>query len=93
MNRPSCSPRHRRHCSPDHLWLVQAYRDQRDARDALRESGTVVDASMSHGANAAAYQLEDADFDQAYPRVTFKDWLIGNAGRNSQADLDVEAAS
>lgn len=64
-----CSPRHAKHCSPDHAALVGGYRDQRDARDALRESGECM-------------QMEDDDFDAAYPPVHFKAWLIGNAGRN-----------
>lgn len=73
---PACSARHRGYCSPDHLWLVQSYRDARYAREALRES-------------RLAYQLENDDFDATYPRVTFKAWLIGHAGRNRA----LEAAS
>jgi hypothetical protein len=64
-----CSPRHRVHCSPAHAALVGEYRDARDARDMLRETGEYM-------------QMEDDDFDAAVPRVTFKAWLIGNAGRN-----------
>jgi hypothetical protein len=64
-----CSPRHRVHCGPYHAALVGEYRDQRDARDMLRETGEYM-------------QMEDDDFDAAVPRVTFKAWLIGNAGRN-----------
>jgi hypothetical protein len=64
-----CSPRHRLHCSPGHARLVGDYRDARDARDMLRESGEFM-------------QMEDDDFAAAYPPVTFKAWLIGNAGRN-----------
>lgn len=84
--RPACSPRHRRHCSPDHLWLVESYRDARDARDALRESGTFVPAAYSYGSSIAAYQLEREDFDAAFPSVTFKSWLVDHAGRNAEPE-------
>lgn len=69
---PRCSPRHAKHCGPYHAALVGGYRDQRDARDMLREQGE-------------AMQMEDDDFDAAYPRVTFKEWLIGHAGSNRVA--------
>lgn len=69
-----CSPRHRRHCSRAHAALVCDYRDQRDAREALRESGAPATVD-----GAAYYQLEDDDFDQLVPRVTFKDWLVAHA--------------
>lgn len=75
-NLPACSPKHRGRCSPDHLWIVSTYRDARDARDKLRES-------------EVALQLEDDDFAATYPRVTFKQWLMGHAGRN----VELEAAS
>jgi hypothetical protein len=81
-DRPACSPRHRGRCSADHLWLVESYRDARDAREALRESGSSVGAAHSYGSDVAAYQLEPDDFAAAYPPVTFRDWLVGNAGRN-----------
>lgn len=85
--KPSCSPRHRSHCSADHLQLVEGYRDARDARDALRESGAaVVPAAHAFGAAVAPHQLEDSDFDAAFPPVTFKDWLLGHAGRNRQPE-------
>lgn len=86
MSRPraSCSPRHRRFCSPAHADLVQSYRDARDARDALRESDTAVPAAWSAGGAVSAYQLEAAEFDQAYPAVTFREWLLDHAGRNEE---------
>ena len=80
MRRPACSPAHRPWCSAFHAALVQGYRDQRDARDALRESGQVAPAWVAGGDPVSMYQLEDDDFDQAYPRVTFRDWLIAHAG-------------
>lgn len=60
-------------CSPEmkgcrkeclHRQMVREYYDQRDARDALRES-------------EAYMQYEDEDFDAKITRVLFKDWLIG----------------
>ena len=74
--RPTCSPRHRRFCSPAHSALVGGYRDARDARDALRESGEVAPPSFG---SVAFYQLEDADFDAAVPKVLFKEWLMSHA--------------
>lgn len=77
--RPTCSPRHRRWCSRAHADLVLAYRDARDARDALRESDMPVPASYAYGSAATCSQLEDDDFDAAFPRVTFRDWLVAHA--------------
>lgn len=74
-----CSPRHRRFCSPAHAAVVGDYRDQRDARDFLRESGETVPADYAYGGDVAYYQLEQVDFDALVPKVTFKDWLIGHA--------------
>lgn len=47
-----------------HRAMVRDYHDQRDARDALRESEPYL-------------QHEDEDFDAECPRVTFKMWLQG----------------
>ncbi len=62
-----CTPRHRRHCSPDHAWLVASYRDARDAHDAYAGTNHQLEAGQVAGLPGA---------------VTFKAWLIGNAGRN-----------
>lgn len=59
-----------------HWWrelVTDTYRAARDARDALRESSAIVDAPGTAGANVAAYQLEDADFDAAHPPVLLAD--------------------
>lgn len=82
--RPSCSPRHRKHCSAYHAALVEDYRYARDARDALRESGTVVSSSYAAGAAGAtvtAGALEDEEFAAAFPPILFRDWLIDHAGQ------------
>ncbi len=50
--------------------MVEEYRDARDAREALRECGE-------------AMQMEDSEFDEAYPAVTFKQWLIERGGERS----------
>ena len=47
-----------------HRALVQDFRDAVDARDALREQGDQI-------------QMEDDEFDERFPKVLFKDWLIG----------------
>lgn len=80
--RPACSPRHRRWCSRAHSALVSEYRDQRDAREALRESGALAPTSTPGAAGSAVafYQLEREEFDRLVPAVTFKEWLIGHAG-------------
>jgi hypothetical protein len=64
----ACSTRHRVHCSPAHLALVEEYRDAVYAREALRES----EAYMQH---------EDDDFARDVPPILFKDWLIGHPSR------------
>lgn len=71
--RPTCSPRHRVHCSRAHVELVDGYRAARDAVLALRESGTVAPAGFGHGAQVSHYQLEGTD---RAPLPTFKAWLI-----------------
>lgn len=43
--------------------MIEWYYDQRDAREALRESGEY----MRH---------EDYEFDEERPKVTFKIWLM-----------------
>lgn len=56
---------------------VSAYRDARDARDVLRESGAVVPTSVPGAAGSAVayYQLEDSDFDAAVPRPRLADFI------------------
>lgn len=62
----SCTPG-MRGCRRDclHRAMVHAYRDARHAWEALREA-------EHHG-----MQLEDDDFAEQYPPVTFKRWLMG----------------
>lgn len=77
-SQPSC------HNACLHREMVQAYYDQRDARDRLRESDIPVPAAFSFGSAATYVQLEDDDFNAAVPRTTFKDWLIGHARDNRE---------
>jgi len=74
-SQPSC------HTACLHRELVLAYYDQRDARDALRESSLPAPSSVagSAGSGVTMMQLEDDDFDAAVPRVTFKMWLEQHA--------------
>jgi hypothetical protein len=46
-----------------HRALVEGYRDARDARDALRECGDFM-------------RMEEQEFRDDQPVVTFKQWLI-----------------
>lgn len=48
-----------------HRASVLAYRDTRDAWEALRET---------------VHQLEPEEFRESYPPPTFKAWLTGHAG-------------
>lgn len=68
-----------------HWWreLVTAtYRDARDAREALRESGQPAPASIAGAAHsgAAYYQLSDAEFAEAHPPVRFGGVLEAMSG-------------
>lgn len=57
---------------------VAAYRDARDARNALRESGAPIPAGVvagTAGAAIGAYQLSDAEFSAAYPAPRLADFL------------------
>jgi hypothetical protein len=57
---------------------VAAYRDARDARNALRESGDPIPAGAvagTAGANVGAYQLTDAEFASVYPAPRLADFL------------------
>ena len=60
-----CSPG-MRGCRRDclHRDMVSQYHDQRDARDALRET----EMYMQH---------EDVEFEKEFPPVHFKQWLKG----------------
>lgn len=62
-----------------HRAMVREYHDQRDAREALRESGALAPSAFSYGAQVSYSQLEDEDFAQAVPPVTFRSWLEGRA--------------
>lgn len=75
----ACSRAHGKFCSPAHARLVGEYRDARDARDALRESGILAPAEFGFGAMVAYYQLEDDDFARACPPVLFREWLVENS--------------
>lgn len=77
---PSCHTR----CL--HREMVQAYYDQRDAREALQESDQAVPPEYAFGSAATFMQLEDADFDAAVPRVTFRDWLIAHRREDQDDD-------
>lgn len=81
--RPTCSPRHRVHCSRAHSELVDGYRAARDAVLALRESGQLVPAGFAHGAQVSHYQLEGHDEAAAAPLPTFKAWLIDHKGNGA----------
>jgi hypothetical protein len=57
---------------------VTAYRDARDARNALRESGDPIPAGAvagTAGAHVGAYQLTDAEFASVYPAPRLADFL------------------
>lgn len=77
-DQPSC------HSACLHREMVLAYYDQRDARDALRESDIPVPAAFSFGSAATYVQLEDDDFNAAVPRVTFKEWLVAHSKANRE---------
>lgn len=51
-----------------HKQLVLEYNDAVYAREARRESSECV-------------QMEDDEFDDIHPKVTFKNWLIGLKGK------------
>lgn len=69
--------------------LLAEYRAQRDARDALRESGALAPSSVpgTAGADVAMYQLSDEEFDEHVPRVTFREWLIASREQREQGEL------
>ena len=56
---------------------VTAYRDARDARNALRETGAAITASAAGtaGASVGAYQLSDEEFSEAFPAPRLADFL------------------
>jgi hypothetical protein len=70
---------HRRYALAD--WqrdAVQAFRDAVHARNALRESGTIVAAGAvagTAGADVACYQLSDEEFRMAYPAPRLAEFL------------------
>lgn len=69
----------RRHEWRDYVTTI--YRDTRDARDALRESGGIVPSSLVTGASGAQiawYQLDASEFDRIVPAVTFRQVLEQN---------------
>ena len=73
---------------------VTAYRDARDARQALRESGAIVPAGAvagTAGADIACYQLTDSEFAAAYPAPRLADFLR-DAADARRAPEEVTAA-
>lgn len=58
--------------------MLDEYWAQRDAREALRESGAPAPSSVAGtaGSSAAYCQLEAEEFDAHVPAVTFREWLI-----------------
>jgi hypothetical protein len=59
-----------------HWWrdlVTDTYRAARDAREALRESGHLVDVAGGAGADVAAYQVSDQEFAAAHPPVLLAD--------------------
>lgn len=82
-----CSRPHRRHCSPDHAQLVSDYRDARCAWEEAFEAGTsstyrrgiIRDARR---ASRRGGRNEVVDFVEGVPPVTFREWLVAQAGRN-----------
>lgn len=74
-----------RYLSGSHWWrdlVTRTYREARDARDAMRESGALATGAIAGTAHsdAAWYQVSDDEFDQAVPPVTFRDVLVGLSG-------------
>jgi hypothetical protein len=69
-----CSPGMRK-CKRDclHRRMVGEYCDQRDAREALRESGPFM-------------QMEDEEFDREIPQVTFKQWIERGWGHGQRPE-------
>lgn len=61
-----------------HRHVIDDYRAQRDAREALRESGALAPTSVAgvSGSSAAFHQLEAEEFNEHVPAVTFREWLI-----------------
>lgn len=49
-----------------HRQSVLEYYDARDAVDALRETGDQM-------------QMEDDEFEEKFPQINFKEWLLGLA--------------
>jgi hypothetical protein len=75
-----------------HRASVNAYRDSRDAWEAARESDAPAwDAAGAANSGAAAHQLDDAAFREAYPAPTFKAWLIGQAGERRHVEAERES--
>jgi hypothetical protein len=60
-----------------HRASVLAYRDSRDAWEALRET---------------CHQMEPDEFRRAYPPPTFKNWLIGSARSRVDVERRQEVA-
>lgn len=80
--RIALAPRPRFTTNGRHWWrdLVTAtYRDARDARDALRQSGAAAHGNTAGAAHsmAAWCQLSDEEFAQEVPPVLFRDVLTG----------------
>lgn len=61
-----------------HWWrelVTDTWRAASDAREALRESGHLVDVAGGVGAQVSAYQLEAEEFDRLYPAPRLADYM------------------
>lgn len=68
----------REYAAPE--WMADAladYRAARDARDAMRESSAPVPTSVAgaNGSNVSCSQLEDDDFNRAFPAPRLADFI------------------
>lgn len=83
-----CSRAHGKWCSPAHVALVGEYRDARFAWEDRFEAGTGttyragIIAEQRHASRRGG-RNEVVDFVDTDPPVTFRDWLVGSAGRNA----------
>lgn len=63
-----------------HWWrelVTETFQAAAHAREALRESGHLVDTAGAAHAEVAAYQLEPEEFDRLYPAPRLADYMRG----------------